>query len=69
MFVVWLDQNSTLQHYTQYKAMELRGCVKDLQRLCSTAHGSTLPAVREKYSQHKVSCCVYLFVITIKNDD
>ncbi|KAG7656618.1 Cyclin-like [Arabidopsis suecica] len=45
--------NSTLQHYTQYKAMELRGCVKDLQRLCSTAHGSTLPAVREKYSQHK----------------
>ncbi|KAG7599550.1 Cyclin-like superfamily [Arabidopsis suecica] len=45
--------NSTLQHYTQYKATELRGCVKDLQRLCSTAHGSTLPAVREKYSQHK----------------
>ncbi|XP_010500134.1 PREDICTED: cyclin-A1-1-like [Camelina sativa] len=45
--------NPTLQHYTQYKALELRGCVKDLQRLCITAHGSTLPAVREKYSQHK----------------
>ncbi|ESQ31032.1 hypothetical protein EUTSA_v10011442mg [Eutrema salsugineum] len=45
--------NSTLQHYTQYRAMELRGCVKDLQRLCSNAHVSTLPAVREKYSQHK----------------
>ncbi|EOA40295.1 hypothetical protein CARUB_v10009020mg [Capsella rubella] len=45
--------NPTLQHYTQYKASELRGCVKDLQRLCSTSHGSTLPAVREKYSQHK----------------
>ncbi|KAJ0229591.1 Cyclin-A1-1 [Hirschfeldia incana] len=45
--------NSTLQHYTQYRAMELRGCVKDLQRLSSNAHASTLPAVREKYSQHK----------------
>ncbi|CAH2035624.1 unnamed protein product [Thlaspi arvense] len=45
--------NSTLQHYTQYRAMELRGCVKDLQRLCSHANVSTLPAVREKYSQHK----------------
>uniref|UniRef100_A0A1J3GTW7 Cyclin-A1-1 n=1 Tax=Noccaea caerulescens TaxID=107243 RepID=A0A1J3GTW7_NOCCA len=45
--------NSTLQHYTQYKAMELRGCVKELQRLCSNAHVSSLPAVREKYSQHK----------------
>ncbi|KAF8094910.1 hypothetical protein N665_0349s0013 [Sinapis alba] len=45
--------NSTLQHYTQYRAMELRGCVKDLQRLSSNAHVSTLPAVREKYSQHK----------------
>ncbi|KAG2270564.1 hypothetical protein Bca52824_065119 [Brassica carinata] len=45
--------NSTLQHYTQYGAMELRGCVKDLQRFCSNAHVSTLPAVRDKYSQHK----------------
>lgn len=40
--------------------MELRGCVKDLQRLSSNAHVSTLPAVREKYSQHKVSfVCLY----------
>ncbi|CAG7875806.1 unnamed protein product [Brassica rapa] len=45
--------NSTLQLYTQYGAMELRGCVKDLQRFCSNAHVSTLPAVRDKYSQHK----------------
>ncbi|CAH8337522.1 unnamed protein product [Eruca vesicaria subsp. sativa] len=45
--------NSTLQHYTQYKSMELKGCVKDLQRLTSNAHVTTLPAVREKYSQHK----------------
>ncbi|KAF3536782.1 hypothetical protein F2Q69_00018936 [Brassica cretica] len=45
--------NSTLRHYTQYEAMELRGCVMDLQRLCSNAHVSTLPAVRDKYSQHK----------------
>ena len=47
------NQNSTLRHYTQYEAMELRGCVMDLQRLCSNAHVSTLPAVRDKYSQHK----------------
>ncbi|KAJ0246317.1 Cyclin-A1-1 [Hirschfeldia incana] len=52
--------NSTLQHYTQYVATELRGCVMDLQRLCSNAHVSTLPAVRDKYSQHKVSF-VYSF--------
>ncbi|KAJ4896520.1 Cyclin-A1-1 [Raphanus sativus] len=45
--------NSTLQHYTQYGATELRGCLMDLHRLCSNAHVSTLPAVRDKYSQHK----------------
>ncbi|KAG2255477.1 hypothetical protein Bca52824_074771 [Brassica carinata] len=50
-----------LQHYMQYRAMELRGCVKDLQRLSSNAHVFTLPAVRDKYSQHKISfLCLFL---------
>ncbi|KAL0649675.1 hypothetical protein Bca4012_092366 [Brassica carinata] len=35
-----------LQHYMQYRAMELRGCVKDLQRLSSNAHVFTLPAYK-----------------------
>ncbi|KFK38207.1 hypothetical protein AALP_AA3G082800 [Arabis alpina] len=48
--------NSTLQHYTQYKGLELRGCVKDLQRLSSNAHAF---AVREKYSQHKYKFVAY----------
>lgn len=59
MFLL-VNQNSTLQHYTQYGATELRGCLMDLHRLCSNAHVSTLPAVRDKYSQHKVSF-VYSF--------
>ncbi|XP_003566081.1 cyclin-A1-1-like [Brachypodium distachyon] len=45
--------NSTLAHYTQYKASELCDCVKELQRLFCVAPGSKLPAIREKYSQHK----------------
>lgn len=47
-------QNSTLAHYTQYKPSELSNCVKALHRLFSVGPGSNLPAIREKYSQHKV---------------
>ncbi|CAD6238870.1 unnamed protein product [Miscanthus lutarioriparius] len=47
--------NSTLAHYTQYKPSELSDCVKVLHRLCSVGSGSNLPAIREKYSQHKCS--------------
>ncbi|KAL3736730.1 hypothetical protein ACJRO7_025637 [Eucalyptus globulus] len=43
----------TLQHYTLYQPSDLGNCVKDLHRLCFNNHGSTLPAIREKYSQHK----------------
>ncbi|KAL5227166.1 hypothetical protein ABZP36_015431 [Zizania latifolia] len=46
--------NSTLAHYTQYKPSELSDCVKALHRLFSVGPGSNLPAIREKYSQHKV---------------
>ncbi|XP_052306503.1 cyclin-A1-1 isoform X2 [Populus trichocarpa] len=45
--------NSTLQHYTLYEPVDLSDCVKDLHRLCCGNHNSTLPAIREKYSQHK----------------
>ena len=49
------EQNSTLAHYTQYKPSELRDCVKALHRLLSVGLASNLPAIREKYSQHKVT--------------
>ena len=59
-----LEQNSTLQHYTLYEPVDLCHCVKDLYRLCCGSHNSTLPAIREKYSQHKVSkihiLCLFL---------
>ncbi|XP_027339521.1 cyclin-A1-1-like [Abrus precatorius] len=45
--------NSTLQHYTLYQPSDLCVCVKDLHRLCCNSPNSNLPAVREKYSQHK----------------
>jgi len=45
--------NSTLAHCTQYKPSELCDCVKALHRLFSVGPGSNLPAIREKYSQHK----------------
>ncbi|KAL4334648.1 hypothetical protein GQ457_07G022820 [Hibiscus cannabinus] len=48
--------NSTLQHYTLYKPSDLVKCVKDLHRLCCNNDNLTLPAIREKYSQHKYKC-------------
>ncbi|KAL2317831.1 hypothetical protein Fmac_031707 [Flemingia macrophylla] len=48
--------NSTLQHYTLYRPNDLFSCVKDLHRLCCSNHDSNLPAIREKYSQHKYKC-------------
>ncbi|KAL5779368.1 hypothetical protein ACOSQ2_010105 [Xanthoceras sorbifolium] len=45
--------SSTLQHYTLYQPSDLIGCVKDLHRLCNSSNSSTLPAIKEKYSQHK----------------
>ncbi|KAA0055489.1 cyclin-A1-1 [Cucumis melo var. makuwa] len=46
--------NSTLQHYTHYQPSDLVDCVKDLHGLCcNNTHNSSLPAIREKYSQHK----------------
>lgn len=45
--------NSTLRHYTQYQPSDLRDCVMALHSLCCNNNNSSLPAVREKYSQHK----------------
>ncbi|XP_050878979.1 cyclin-A1-1 [Lathyrus oleraceus] len=45
--------NSTLQHYTQYQTSDLCACVKDLHRLCCNSPNSNLPAIKEKYNQHK----------------
>ncbi|KAG8389767.1 hypothetical protein BUALT_Bualt01G0012800 [Buddleja alternifolia] len=47
--------NPTLQHYTLYQPSDLRDCVLALHGLCCNSNGSNLPAIREKYSQHKVS--------------
>ncbi|XP_061352633.1 cyclin-A1-4-like [Gastrolobium bilobum] len=44
--------NSTLRHYTGYQASELCECVKGLHLLCCDGCHD-LPAIREKYSQHK----------------
>ncbi|CAA6665729.1 unnamed protein product [Spirodela intermedia] len=45
--------NATLRHYTQYHPSALCVCVKDLHRLFCNSGSSSLPAIREKYSQHK----------------
>ncbi|KAF3974247.1 hypothetical protein ACB098_12G118300 [Castanea mollissima] len=45
--------NSTLRHYTLYQASDLSDCVKALHSLCRNGSNSNLPAIREKYSQHK----------------
>ncbi|KAL3641240.1 Cyclin-A1-1 [Castilleja foliolosa] len=45
--------DSTLHHYTLYQPFNLRDCVIALHGLCCNNQNSSLPAVREKYSQHK----------------
>ncbi|XP_051139328.1 cyclin-A1-1-like [Andrographis paniculata] len=45
--------NSTLRHYTLYQPCDLRECVFALHGLCCSSGKSSLPAIREKYSQHK----------------
>ncbi|KAF5468960.1 hypothetical protein F2P56_013067 [Juglans regia] len=45
--------NSVLKHYTLYQASDLSDCVKALHSLCCNCSNPNLPAIREKYSQHK----------------
>ncbi len=47
-------QDSTLQHYTGYKPSELRECVVGIHEIQCNTKNCTLPAIREKYRQHKV---------------
>ncbi|KAM7507776.1 hypothetical protein LguiA_018229 [Lonicera macranthoides] len=45
--------NPTLRHYTLYQPSDLQDCVKSVHSLCCDSVNSSLPAIREKYSQHK----------------
>ncbi|CAN6542499.1 unnamed protein product [Malus baccata var. baccata] len=45
--------NATLHHYTLYQPSDLLDCINALHRLCCDSQTSSLPAIREKYSQHK----------------
>ncbi|CAN6333908.1 unnamed protein product [Urochloa humidicola] len=53
--------NPTLACYTRYKQSELCECVKALHRLFNAGPPNNLPAVREKFSQHK-----YKFVAKLR---
>lgn len=48
-------QNTTLEHYTTYKASDLKNVVLAMQDLQLNTNGSTLNAVREKYKLKKVT--------------
>lgn len=51
---IYLSQNPTLEHYTRYKASELKNTVLELQELQLNKKGGMLSAIREKYKQPKV---------------
>jgi cyclin A len=57
--------DSTLQHYTGYKASELKECVMALHELQCNTKKCTLPAIREKYCQHKFKCVSKLMPPTV----
>ncbi|KAI5062914.1 hypothetical protein GOP47_0021461 [Adiantum capillus-veneris] len=48
--------DSIMQHHSGYKASELRECVQAIHGLQHNVGGCTLPAIREKYRQHKLKC-------------
>lgn len=48
---------ATLEHYAQYTAQEIKACVTALHEVyVASRRSTTLPAIREKYSQHKFKC-------------
>lgn len=47
---------STLRHYSGYRPSELKECAKAIHDLQCNKKNCTLPAVREKYRQHKFKC-------------
>lgn len=52
-------QNPTLEHYTSYKASDLRTAVVALQNLQLNTSGCPLSAIRMKYRHEKVSKSIY----------
>ncbi|KAL2346803.1 hypothetical protein Fmac_000803 [Flemingia macrophylla] len=52
--------NPTLEHYTNYKASEIKTVVLALQDLQINTKGCPLNAVREKYKQQKFNCVANL---------
>ena len=49
--------SATLEHYAGYGAPALRECVEALLEVfAASKRSATLPAIREKYSQHKFKC-------------
>lgn len=60
-------QNMTLHHYTLYKPSDLCDCAKALHRLFCNSPGSNLPAIREKYSQHKVQLANFSFCFCFRH--
>ncbi|XP_040870487.1 mitotic cyclin a2-type isoform X3 [Glycine max] len=52
--------NPTLEHYTKYKASDLKTVVLALQDLQLNTKGCFLNAVREKYKQQKFNCVANL---------
>jgi cyclin A len=51
---------ATLRHYTGYRASDLKECVKETHDLQCNTRKCVLPAIREKYSQHKFKCVATL---------
>lgn len=49
-----MQQNPTLEYYTQYKASDLKSAVFALQDLQMNAKGCSLAAIRTKYQHQKV---------------
>ncbi|KAL8146184.1 hypothetical protein AgCh_004068 [Apium graveolens] len=60
--------NSTLKHYAQYEPSDLRECVNALHSLACNSLNSTLPAIREKYTQHKYKFVAKLSVPSIPQE-
>eukprot|EP00250_Pteridium_aquilinum_P006629 c16507_g1_i1 orf=749-2329(-) len=52
--------NSTLQYYSGYKPSELMTCVRAIHELQKNTKNCNLPAIREKYRQHKFKCVATL---------
>ncbi|KAM7459436.1 hypothetical protein LguiA_036430 [Lonicera macranthoides] len=53
-------KNPTLEHYTNYKAAELKPTVLRLQELQLNNNESSLNAIRDKYRQPKFKCVATL---------